>query len=125
MHSEHRSVRELAYQLWQARGCPNGTAEQDWRDAEQQLATPRDAAPEAAASKVAAPKATAPKNAAPKTRAAESEAVDASSKDSFPASDPPATQGPDEPPANAAEKWKAAGASGKKTIRRSATASPR
>jgi hypothetical protein len=101
MHSEHRSVRELAYQLWQARGCPNGTAEQDWRDAERQLA--------------------APKNAAPKTRAAASEAVDASSKDSFPASDPPATQGPDEPPANAAAKWKAAGRSRKK-LNRSAPA---
>jgi Protein of unknown function (DUF2934) len=103
MHSEHRSVRELAYQLWVARGCPNGTAEQDWRDAERQLA---------------APKNTAPKNAAPKTQAAASEAVDASSKDSFPASDPPATQGPDEPPANAAAKWKAAGESRKKPIRR-------
>jgi hypothetical protein len=98
MHSEHRSVRELAYQLWQARGCPNGTAEQDWRDAERQLA-------------------------APMTQAAASEAVDASSKDSFPASDPPATQGPDEPPANAAAKWKAAGVSRKKSIRRSTPAS--
>jgi hypothetical protein len=103
MHSEHRSVRELAYQLWQARGCPNGTAEQDWRDAERQLA--------------------APKNAVPKTQAAASEAVDSSSKDSFPASDPPATQGPDKPPANAAAKWKAAGASRKKSGRGSTPAS--
>jgi hypothetical protein len=98
MHSEHRSVRELAYQLWQARGCPTGTAEQDWREAERQLAVP-------------------------KTKAAASEAVDASSKDSFPASDPPATQRPDEPPANAAEKWKAAGEARKKSIRRSTPAS--
>jgi hypothetical protein len=98
MHSEHRSVRELAYQLWVARGCPNGTAEQDWRDAERQLA-------------------------APKTQAAASDAVDASLKDSFPASDPPTTQGPDEPPANAAAKWKAAGVSRKKSIRRSTPAS--
>jgi hypothetical protein len=98
MHSEHRSVRELAYQLWKARGCPDGTAEQDWQDAEQQLA-------------------------APKTQAAPSEAVDASSKDSFPASDPPATHGPDEPPANAAAKWKAAGVSRKKSIRRGTPAS--
>ena len=100
MQSEHRSVRELAYQLWQAHGCPDGTAEQDWRDAERQLA-------------------------APKTHAAASAAVDASSKDSFPASDPPATQGPDEPPANAAAKWKAAGVPRKKSIRRSPPASPK
>jgi hypothetical protein len=37
MHRENRSVGELAYQLWQARGCPEGTAEQDWLDAERQL----------------------------------------------------------------------------------------
>jgi len=48
---------------------------------------------------------------------------DAASKDSFPASDPPATQGPDEPPANAEAKWKAAGVSRKKSIRRSTPAS--
>jgi len=104
MHSEHRSVRELAYQIWQARGCPKGTAEQDWQEAERQLAAPK-------------------AQAAPKTQAAASEAVDASSKDSFPASDPPATQGPDEPPANAAAKWKAAGVSRKKSIPRSPPAS--
>jgi DUF2934 family protein len=39
MHRENRSVGELAYQLWQARGCPDGTAEQDWLDAERQLRT--------------------------------------------------------------------------------------
>lgn len=37
MHPEHRSIGELAYRLWQARGCPEGTAEQDWLDAEKQL----------------------------------------------------------------------------------------
>jgi Protein of unknown function (DUF2934) len=110
MHSEHRSVRELAYQLWKARGCPDGTAEQDWQEAERQLAEPKTQS----ASKT---------QAAPKTQAAKSAAVDASLKDSFPASDPPATQGPDEPPANAAAKWKAAGVSRKKSIRRSTPAS--
>jgi Protein of unknown function (DUF2934) len=104
MHSEHRSVRELAYQLWKARGCPDGTAEQDWQEAERQLAAPKT-------------------QAASKTQAAKSAAVDASLKDSFPASDPPATQGPDEPPANAAAKWKAAGVSRKKLNRRSTPAS--
>jgi Protein of unknown function (DUF2934) len=34
---EHRSIGELAYRLWQSRGCPEGTAEQDWLDAERQL----------------------------------------------------------------------------------------
>jgi len=38
MHSDHRSIGELAYRLWQARGCPEGTAEQDWLEAERQLA---------------------------------------------------------------------------------------
>jgi hypothetical protein len=37
MHPEHRSIGELAYRLWQARGCPEGSAERDWLDAEKQL----------------------------------------------------------------------------------------
>jgi hypothetical protein len=37
MHPEHRSIGELAYHLWQSRGCPEGSAEQDWLDAEKQL----------------------------------------------------------------------------------------
>jgi len=37
MHPEHRSIGELAYRLWQARGCPDGSAEKDWLDAERQL----------------------------------------------------------------------------------------
>jgi LmbE family N-acetylglucosaminyl deacetylase len=37
MHPEHRTIGELAYRLWQARGCPDGTAEKDWLDAEKQL----------------------------------------------------------------------------------------
>jgi LmbE family N-acetylglucosaminyl deacetylase len=37
MHPEHRSIGELAYHLWQARGCPDGSAERDWLDAERQL----------------------------------------------------------------------------------------
>ena len=38
MHPDHQSVGELAYRLWQARGCPQGTAEEDWLEAERQLA---------------------------------------------------------------------------------------
>jgi|ERR1700689_2004762 hypothetical protein len=49
MHPEHRSIGELAYHLWQARGCPEGSAEQDWLDAERQLrSAPRAAEPRAA-----------------------------------------------------------------------------
>jgi hypothetical protein len=48
MHPEHRSIGELAYHLWQARGCPEGSAEQDWLDAEKQLkSAPRTAEPRA------------------------------------------------------------------------------
>jgi hypothetical protein len=65
MHPEHRSIGELAYRLWQARGCPEGSAEQDWLDAEKQL------------------------------RSMES----------------PASQRPDEPPANVEAKWNTAGTS--------------
>jgi hypothetical protein len=84
MHSEHSSIGELAYRLWQARGCPEGTAEQDWLEAEKQLQGSRPA------------------------RARASEAVDDSLKSTFPASDPPASHLPDVPPANAAAKWEAA-----------------
>jgi len=87
MHSEDRSIGDLAYRLWQARGCPDGTAEQDWLEAEKQLRASRPA------------------------RSRSSEAVDDSLKSTFPASDPPASRLPDVPPANAAAKWKAAEAS--------------
>ena len=40
---------------------------------------------------------------------AQSRAVDQSVEDSFPASDPPASRIPDEPPVNAEAKWAAAG----------------
>ena len=32
-----RSVAELAYELWQSRGCPDGSAEDDWYKAEKEL----------------------------------------------------------------------------------------
>ena len=101
MQSENRSIGELAYQLWQARGCPEGTAEQDWLDAERQLRAKQ----------------------APAT-AATSKAIDDSLKETFPASDPPATQRPDTPPSNADAKWKAAGVSRKDSSRRSTPKQP-
>ncbi len=84
MQPEHRSIRELAYQLWVARGRTSGSAERDWLEAERQLSS--------------APRAATPTG------------VDDALKDSYPASDPPATHLPDEPPANAEAKWEAAAA---------------
>ena len=51
MHPEHRTIGELAYRIWQDRGCPQGSAEQDWLDAEKQLRlAPRAAEPRTAGS---------------------------------------------------------------------------
>jgi hypothetical protein len=44
--------------------------------------------------------------------ARKSQAIDESVEESFPASDPPASRIPDEPPVNAAAKWQAAAAAG-------------
>jgi hypothetical protein len=82
MHPEHRSIGELAYHLWQARGCPEGSAEQDWLNAEKQLKL--------------APRAAEPRTAEP--RAAESRSAAAAA----------AGQRTDEPPASADAKRKAA-----------------
>jgi hypothetical protein len=100
---EHRSIGELAYRIWQARGCPEGSAEQDWLDAEKQLMSAQRAA---TAQYAAEPTA--------------SQDIDRSLQDTFPASDPPASHRPDDPPVNADAKWKAAGLS-----RTSAAAPPR
>lgn len=34
---DHLRIEKLAYQLWQERGCPGGSADEDWRNAEQRL----------------------------------------------------------------------------------------
>ena len=34
-------IAERAYQIWQAKGCPANTAQQDWAEAENQLKLPR------------------------------------------------------------------------------------
>jgi hypothetical protein len=95
MHPEHRSIGELAYRLWQARGCPEGSAERDWFDAEKQLWS--------------AQRATEPRTSAPRaSKSTTSDALDSALKETFPASDPPASQRADVPPANADAKWKAA-----------------
>ena len=33
----HNDIELLAYELWQARGCPDGSAEEDWLHAVEQL----------------------------------------------------------------------------------------
>ena len=33
----HEEIAALAYSLWQARGCPEGTPEEDWLSAERTL----------------------------------------------------------------------------------------
>ena len=85
MHPEHRSIGELAYHLWQARGCPEGSAEQDWLDAEKQLkSAPRNAEPRNNEPRAAEPRAATPTGSA--------------------------GQRTDEPPANVEAKRKAAAA---------------
>jgi hypothetical protein len=74
-----QEVRERAYDMWERRGRQHGQDVDDWLSAERQL------------------------------KKMSSQAVDESSRQSFPASDPPATRRPDEPPANAADKWIDAG----------------
>ena len=85
--SDQQSISEVAYALWQARGCPEGSSAADWHEAEKQVATSlRDA------------------------HSTSTKVIDEALEETFPASDPPASHLPDEPPSNAAEKWAAANA---------------
>ncbi len=34
---QQQDIANLAYALWQERGCPQGSAQQDWIEAEQRL----------------------------------------------------------------------------------------
>ena len=38
---EHEQIAVLAYALWEARGCPEGSPETDWFEAEQELTASR------------------------------------------------------------------------------------
>ena len=40
----HEEIARFAYILWQARGCGDGEAEQDWLEAERQLRVPKEKA---------------------------------------------------------------------------------
>ena len=35
--TERAEVEQLAYSLWEARGCPPGSAEEDWFRAEEEI----------------------------------------------------------------------------------------
>jgi hypothetical protein len=35
--TERTEVEQLAYSLWEARGCPHGSAEEDWFRAEEEI----------------------------------------------------------------------------------------
>lgn len=89
----HDAIRNLAYQLWQQRGCQGGSPEDDWRRAEEILRNQEVANTTGGA---------------PGERQKATEKVDHAVEESFPASDPPAVHSTDEPPVNAGAKWKAA-----------------
>lgn len=38
---EYDQIAALAYELWLARGCPEGSPEEDWLQAEQELTAKR------------------------------------------------------------------------------------
>ena len=38
---EHEQIAALAYALWEARGCPEGSSEVDWFQAEQEVTASR------------------------------------------------------------------------------------
>lgn len=92
MKHDQKSIRALAYRLWEARGRPAGSAQEDWLEAERQIADSSASSPATASASAPPPRSE----------------LDQALKDTFPASDPPASRLPDNPPSNADEKWQAA-----------------
>jgi hypothetical protein len=41
IHPTHEDIATLAYAQWQGKGCPEGTHEEDWLRAEQELTANR------------------------------------------------------------------------------------
>ena len=65
----HQQIAELAHQLYVAEGCPQGRAEQHWRQAEAQLnANPTSTKARPSSRAKAKPKTTQTKRPSPKTR---------------------------------------------------------
>jgi hypothetical protein len=93
---QNKSVEELAYELWVARGCPEGSSAEDWHEAERQLTLK--------SHNVTVESHAVQSHEVPSHEVQSREAeIDEGLKESFPASDPPASHLPDEPPDNAAE----------------------
>lgn len=123
MNTQSRTIADLAYALWEARGRPLGSAHLDWSEAERQVMARRPTA----YSGVDAPQspnppirsADAPFNSANGSfnwaHAPLDSKIDESELASFPASDPPSSHLPDEPASNAAAKWEGAGIERKST----------
>jgi hypothetical protein len=81
--SSKQSIAELAYHLWNARGRPHGSEEEDWLEAERRLAAAKQA---------------------DRDGGGREETADATPKGGFPARDPAAAARPvDSPPSNAAD----------------------
>jgi hypothetical protein len=40
MTQQNQTIAEFAYKLWEARGCPEGSAAVDWLEAERQVKNP-------------------------------------------------------------------------------------
>jgi hypothetical protein len=81
--SSKQSIAELAYHLWNARGRPHGSEEEDWLEAERQLATAKEA---------------------DRDDGGREGAVDASLKETVRSRDAAASHPVDLPPSNAREK---------------------
>jgi hypothetical protein len=60
------AIRDRAYARWQARGCPVGSAEHDWLEAERELARERRDSVESAAAEQAPPSSSAPSSKPPR-----------------------------------------------------------
>jgi hypothetical protein len=86
MSSNPASIAELAYQLWVRRGCPEGSEELDWLEAERQLAAAR-SSPSTAS------------EASPESKG------DSSPETAIPTSDPASGHSPGSTPTIAGEKW--------------------
>jgi Protein of unknown function (DUF2934) len=91
MNNDEFLIAERAYAIWLEHGCPQGTAEQDWEEAKRQLAGLQSS------------------RARTGSVSEQTSKVDAAIVATFPASDPPSSHGPDNPPSNAEAKWQAAG----------------
>jgi hypothetical protein len=69
---DHRQIHQRAYARWQERGCPVGSPDHDWFEAEQELVREREALEAASAKLVAVVNALPPVSAKPAEKKASS-----------------------------------------------------